>query len=220
MSTDASYNGRVYVKQGATELVIDNGGTLTIAVGAAINGLQNAIANLASGTIDLGPHLWNAREIASAENFATGSSAPSAWWGGLLNSETTPAFTINSTADQSFYLNWASANVDTIKLPPIAMPADFSTAGGLRVELYGRSAGTGTASDAAAAFSVNAWSGIGNSNIGTTHADFSSGYTWKTVSLASGSLTTSVLNITLTPKAHAGRALRLAAARIRYNRTT
>ena len=38
---------------------------------------------------------------------------------------------VSDGAMVSFYLNWASAVVTAIKLPPVFMPGDMSTAGGL-----------------------------------------------------------------------------------------
>lgn len=220
MATDPTYGARVYMKQGATEFVIDNGGTLTVAAGAVVNGLTNAIGNLATGTIDLGSHLFNARELSSGDNFASGSTAPTLFFEGVLGKDTTPSFGNVSSGDQTFVLQWASNNTDTIKLPPIALPADFSTAGGVRVDILGESVGTGTASDAIAAIQIRAWCGFGGGDLGSTHANFTSTPSYQTVSLSTGNLATTVLNLTLTAQAHAGRPINVYGLRVRYTRTT
>ena len=185
-----------------------------------VNGLTNAIGNLATGTIDLGAHLFAARELSSGDNFASGSTAPTMFFEGVLGVDTTPAFSNLTSGDQTFALTWASNNTDTIKLPPIALPADFSTAGGVRVDLLGESIGTGTASDAIAAIQVRAWCGIGGADLGSTHPNFTSTPSYQTVSLSTGNLATTVLNLTLTAQAHAGRPIRLYGLRVRYTRTT
>lgn len=184
--------------------------------------------NLASGSIDLGAHLFNARELSSAENFASGSTASGYFFGGLLLNETTPAMKMTATDDQAFYLEWASAVVDAIKLPPIVMPNDLTTAGGLSIDLIGKSAGSATVADAKSAFDVRVWINAGatavgtTSEVGATHADFTSGgATAKTLTIASGSTPPAgrIVNITLVPEAHANRAIRLYGMRMRYTRT-
>jgi hypothetical protein len=208
-----TYNTKVYRKQGGAEMVIASGGTLTLEAGAVVNGLSHSLSgNLASGTIDLGPYLLSARKMSSAENFATGA----------LHITTTgnPSLEVNSTVDGAGYLNWASADVTAIQLPPISMPADFAPGGGLRIDLFGESVGTGTASDAAAGFDVRCWSGQGDTEMGATQPNFTSTPGYQTVALASGDLSTAPLTVRLVPQAHAGRAFRLQGGRIRYNRTS
>lgn len=220
---DLSYGpNTVYMKQGATAMVVASGGTISIEPGGTIDGLTNGLpGNLSSGSIPLGAQLFSARELASAENFASGSTAPTAFFMGILGPDTTPAMSINSTVDQSFFLNWASANVDTIRLPPVALPADVATGAGLTIELFGEMTGSATAADAVQAFKINVWSGIGGSNLGATHPDFTTTPSYKGITVASGSVVPNTpLNITLTPQTHAARAIRLYDARIRYKRTS
>ncbi len=233
---DPTYtNSKVYMEQGASALVVKSGGhirvesggnidlststgTLTLATGQINAG--HLAGNLSSGSVDLGVHLFNARELSSGENVASGTSAPSYFWGGLLYKESTPSITTLSTGDQTFTLQWASNNVDGIKLPPIALPADFSTAGGVRLDILGESVGTGTASDAIAAVQIKAWCGVGGADLGTTHPNFTSTPTYQTISLSTGNLATTVLNLTLIPQAHAARAINVYGLRMRYNRTS
>ena len=175
-------------------------------------------ANLRVGTIPLGGHLFAGRKLASAETLATGLA------GQLLTTTGDPSIELTSSGDQSAYLNYASAIVVGLKLPPIALPRDFSTAGGLTLELLGESVGTGTASDAAAAFDIRAWAGLGDTEMGSSHPNFTSAPTWQGVTLASGDVlapTTDIaatINVTLTPLAHAGRAFRVYDMRARYTR--
>jgi hypothetical protein len=220
---DPSYQSKVYRSQGSSALVVASGGSLQLEPGAQVTGLGAAgvlPGNIASGTIDLGPHLFAGREAASGETVSSGSTAPAYFFGGFILPDTSPAFTLTSSGDQSFYLNWTSANTDGLKLPPIAMPADLSTAGGMSIDLYGESVGTATAADAKSCFDVRCWAGIGDTEMGATHPDFSSAPSWQSITIASGDLTTTVLNVTLVPQAHAGRAIRLYSMRARYTRTS
>lgn len=219
----------VYREQGGATMVVASGGSLRfeagstfeLATGVTVKGLgANLPGNLASGTIDLNNHLFNARELASAETFASGSTAPAAFFYGQLGPDTTPVLNLTASGDQSWYLSWVSGNVDAIKLNPIALPVDLSTAGGLTIELKGESIGTGTASDAAAAFDIRCWSGVGDAEMGASHPNFTSTPTWQGITIASGDLTTGLLNITLVPLTHAARALRLYGARARYVRSS
>lgn len=178
----------------------------------AITG-EHLQGNLASGTLALGAHLMAARELASGETLVTASN-------GLITPETTPALALISTADQTWYLNYASAVVDGLKLPPIAMPADLSTVDAVTLELYGETAGTATAADAEQGFDIRVWAGIGDTEMGATHPNFTSTPAWQGITVASGDLSTAMLNVTLVPSAHAGRAIRLYDMRMRYTRST
>lgn len=222
MATSASPQTGIYKDQHAgrsATMHFDEDGHLDLTSGSVA--LPGA---LGQGFIDLSPYIFGARQLASAEQFIAGSSAETAFWGGILYGGTatagTPAMVLNSSVDQAFHLNYASAVVVAIKLPPIFMPGDMSTAGGLTIGLFGESVGTGTASDAAAGFDIRCWAGIGDTEMGATHPNFSSTPSLQTISIASGDLTTDVLNITLVPSAHAGRAIRLYGGRITYTKKT
>lgn len=233
---DLTYEGmaKVYRKQGSTALVVAAGGAVEVEASGEIDLQAGATANFSSGTlklpgslakgyIDLGPYLFGARELASAENFIIGTSAETGFWGGLLGggaTGTSPSHSLNTTADQSFYLGWASANVDAIKLPPIAMPGDMSTAGGLGIHLFGESVGSATAADAKAAMDIRSWMDVGDTEMGATHPDFTTTPGYASIALASGDLSTGILNITLVPEAHAGRAIRIYGGRIDYTKKT
>jgi len=225
MATQAG-QAKVYMKQGATGLEVASGGTIALQAGGHINAASGKFTqppSLAKGYIDLGPYLMQARELASAETMLAGTSAETAYWGGILiggSTGTTPGLALTSSGDQSLYLNWASANVDAIKLPPIAMPGDMSTAGGIAVGLLGENVGSASAADAAMAFDVRCWMDIGDTEMGATHPNFTTTPSYKSVALASGDVSTGVLNITLNPQAHANRAIRLYGGRIDYTKKT
>ena len=185
-------------------------GTLVLATGEIA--ASDLAGNLASGYIPLGAHLFRSQKMASAETLATGIGAQ------LLTTTGDPSIELTSTGDQSAYLNYTSAIVVGLKVPPIAMPHDLATAGGMTIELFGESVGTATAIDAAEGFDVRAWAGIGDTEMGATHPNFTSTPAWQGITIASGDLTTTILNITLNPQAHANRAFRVYDMRARYTR--
>lgn len=209
-----------------TGSVIDVSGTLDVK-GGTINMASATVQlppNLATGRIPLGVNLFNARNAASGETVASGSSAPTAFWGGLLMPDGAPALKFNSTVGRIPMLEWVSANVAAIVLPPVAMPADFSTAGGLTIELFGEAVGTATAADAAQAITIVAHfaslTSASDADVGATHPNFTTTPSWKGITIASGSVGTNSLSMILTPQTHAARALRLYDMRARYTRLT
>ena len=219
MASSASPQTGIYKAQHTgrgTTMVVDAAGSIDIT-----SGKIQLPGSLGRGYIPLGPYLFVARELSSGEAFASGTTASGMFFGGLLLNETTPKMALNSTDGQAFYLQWIGGNNDGIKLPPIAMPPDLSTAGGMTIDLYGETVGTATAADAIQAIQIKAWAGIGaTADIGTTHANFTTSPTYKSITISSANLTTTVLNITLIPQAHAGRQINLYDGRITYARKT
>lgn len=195
------------------------GGTLDMTSGTFVPpGAQ------ARGYIGLGTHLFTARNAASGETVASGSTTPTAFYGGMLMPDGQPSLGFNTTVGRIPALSWASANVAAIVLPPIAMPADLSTAGGLTFELFGEIVGTASAADAVDAITVAAHfaalTSASDANVGTTHPSFTSTPSWKGITIASGSLSTNSLSVILTPQAHAAQILRVYNARMSYQRKT
>ena len=224
MATSDSPNIGIYTQQvgpgRAATMVFDDGGTLDLT-----SGKVTFPGALARGYIDLGPHLFAARQAASGEKITSGSTAPSAFFGGIIGgADATPSLDMVTTGNHIVRFQWASAIVTAIALPPIAMPADMSTAGNLNLELYGETVGTASAADAAQGFTVEArmsvLSSASSTNIGATAPDFTSTPGWSVLTLATGSITTAFLDVILTPQAHAARALNLYAARVSYAKKT
>jgi hypothetical protein len=217
---------KVYKTQGATAVIAASGGTFKLDGGAAnfASGRVTMPPALAKGYLDLSAYLMGARQLASAEQFIPGTSGEIAFWGGVLvgagGTAGTPALVLTASNDQSLYLNYASAVVVGIKLPPIALPGDLSTAGGLTISLYGETVGSASAADAKDAFDIRAWFDIGDTECGATHPDFTSTPAFKSVTVASGDVTTGILNITLVPEAHAARAIRLYGGKMEYTKRT
>src|SRR3990167_8311257 len=146
-ATDGEFGqSRVYRRQGATEITVASGGRVVVEAGGVLDASAGAVTLPCSqmqGRIDLGPYIFAARQLASAETLTTAS-------GSVVNPDGAAAVALVSTADQSLHLNFASAVVAGIKLPPIAVPTDLSTAGGMTIGLFGESIGAGTASGAEA----------------------------------------------------------------------
>jgi hypothetical protein len=202
-----SGQAKVYVKQGATEQVIDAGGYFNAASGAVL-----MPGSLAKGYIDLGPYIFQARKMASGETLTTAS-------GSVIDPDV-GSVALTSTGDQSLYVGWASAAVNGIKLPPIAMPGDMSTAGGVTIGLYGETVGSASAADTKDALDIRCWMDVGDTEMGSTHPDFTSTPALRTITLTSANVSTGILNITLVPEAHAARAIRLYGGRIGYTKKT
>lgn len=215
----SGYNAGVFRRQGGNEMVVSSGATFQFDAGSVLNFATGVTLTGFPGEKDLTPNLFGGRVLASGETIASGSTAPAAFFGGLFMPDGAPSLT-QSTVDHALYLNWASAIVTAVKCIPFTIPSDLSTAGGLTIELKGESIGTATASDAIAAVDIRCWSGLGDTEMGATHPDFTSTPTWKGITLASGDITTGLMNWTLVPQTHAARAIRIYGARARYLRRT
>ena len=228
MPTTNSQEGQsgIYKNQhssGGTVMTVASGSTFLLAGGHLDAGAGRITqpGSLAIGYLDLCPHLFTARQLASGETVASGTSDPSAFFGGVLMPDgVTPSLALLSSLDRISRLSWTSAQVAAIKLPPIAMPGDLATAGGLTIELYGESVGSGTASDAEAGFDIRCWADLGDTEMGATHPNFTTTPSYQGITLASGDVTTGVLNVILVPSAHAGRAINLYGMRARYTKRT
>lgn len=205
----------IHIDQGGASMHIDASGHLDIS-----SGRVTFPGSLASGSIDLTRHLFGAREMASAEEITSGTTAPTYFFGGLLLTDTTPSLDVLSTADPILRMQWVSANVDTIMVLPFSLPGDLSSAGGLTIQLYGETVGTATAADAEQGFDIKVRSGLGDTEMGATHPNLTSTPGWQGITVASGDLTTNQINVHLTPSAHAGRALNLYAMRALYTKKT
>lgn len=227
---DQTYQSKVYRKQGGREQVVASGGTLTLEAGSTLKSegvvdLSSAAVtlpgSLGRGYMDLGDKLFGARQAASGETISSGSTAPTLFFGGLLMPDGAPALKMLSTADPILSLQWASAIVVPVALPPISLPEDLSTAGGLTIELFGEAVGTATTAYANQSFKINARSGVGDTEMGATHPNLTTTPSWKGITLASGDINaTAPLNIILTPQTHAGRQLNLYGMRASYTKKT
>lgn len=226
---NASGQSRIYREQvrgaagGATEHFA-SGARLVGHAGSSFDFTSARVSlpgSLGQGFVDLTRHLFAAREVASNEEITSGTTAPTYFFGGLLLPDTTPSLDVLSTDDPIMRLQWVSANVDGIMLPPVALPGDVATAGGITVELYGETVGSATAADAAQTIDIRARIGLGDTEMGATHPNFTSTPAWQGITIASGDVVASGhLNLLLVPSAHAGRAINVYGARMSYNKKT
>lgn len=177
--------------------------------------------SLGRGHVNLAAAMFGGRNAASDETVASGSSAPTAFWGGLLMPDGVPAMKYVSTADKTWMLDWASAGVATVAMLPISIPQDLATAGGLTVEFYGETYGTASATDAKDCLTIGAdWAIGGTSDTPTTAPDFTSTPSWKGITIASGSITSDSVTLRIFPAAHALRGIRVYNARMSYQKKT
>ena len=193
---------------------VDDGGTLDIT-----SGKIQLPGSLGLGYMSLGRELFGARETASNEKLTSGTSAPTYFWGGLLLPDTTPSLDLLSTAIPIMRLQWVSGNVDSLALPPVALPQDMATAGGMTIGLYGETIGSASAQDATDALTVNAIFDLGT-DVGTTAPAFTSTPGWKSISISSANITTGTLNLRIFPQTHAAQAITLYNMRATYTKRT
>lgn len=134
-----TYIPKVGREQGASTFYVASGGTIRVDPGGMINAASGSITlppNLKRGYVPL--DIFAARALSSGEVFfgasvsATGGNLGNAI-GGLLNANSTPTLTMFSTAARAPHLTWASGDVTAIAFPPVPIPPDFSSAGGLSI---------------------------------------------------------------------------------------
>lgn len=177
--------------------------------------------SLGRGYMNIGSHLFAGRNAASNETIASGSSAPAAFWGGLLMPDGVPAMKFRSSGAKEWMLDWATAGVAAVAMLPVSLPDDMATAAGLTIEFFGETYGTASATDAKDCLTITPHFGIaGSTALGATAPDFTSTPSWKGITVASGSVTTDEVTITVWPQAHALRGLRVYGARIGYTKKT
>jgi hypothetical protein len=211
-------NFGVYRKQGATEFVIDSGGLLN-----AASGKINLPTQLKRGVVPL--NLFAGRVLASGENFhtfnvsATGAALPTGSIGGLIGGGTVPFLGTFTTNAKAAHVGWASGQTQALALPPVPIPPDFSSAGGLSIHAIAERSSDG-ASDNVLDFRF--WADINASNKGTTGATMTTTpaeYS-AAVSSAEAGAHPGSWNVHIVPGTHTNNAVRLFNAWIEYTRVT
>lgn len=175
-------------------------------------------ANLKKGFISL--DLFSVREaIANVlQAAATGAALGS---GGILATDTTPILQrINGATDKAARISWVATDVGEIQFAPVPIPPDYDNTEVLTVHLLVyKNANT----DTTFVIDVQAWSGIGDTEMGgDTAAITETVAAEKSVSLTGANVGAhpGVLTINLVPGAHANDAVYLLAAWIEYTRRT
>lgn len=212
-----SYQAKVGRKQGATEIFIDAGGRLNAASGSVV-----LPPSLKRGYIPL--DIFSGRILSSGENYfsfnvsATGNVVPASG-GGMLHAGSVPSLTMNSSVNKAAVLTWASGQVQVVAFPPIPIPMDFSSAGGLTLHAIAERA-SDNASDNVLDFRF--WNGSNASNKGTTGSTLTSTpaeYS-AAVSSAEAGGHPGYWNIHLVPGTHTNNAVRVFSAWAEYDKAT
>ena len=137
--------------------------------------------------------------------------------GGRPDGNTAPILQrINSATDKALRLTWAATVVAELQFPPVAMPPDLDPAAGIEVHLLcAKDANANTVTMA-----VGAFFGVGDANAGGNTPTIAQARARYKVAIAPADVSAypEVVNICLTPSAHAGDALYLDGAWIQYTR--
>ncbi len=221
----AESQARVYRKQGATAQVIASGGTLEVQPGGVIDVSSGSIvlpANLKRGFQPL--NIFAGRIMASGENFfdiivnTTGASL-NASVGGILHAGSVPALQTGSTVARGAQISWASGQAQVVAFPPIPIPPDFASAGGLVIHALAERASDNASNNV---LDFRFWANQNASNKGTTGstmtstpADYSA-----VVSSAEAGGYPGTWQVHIVPGTHTNNAVRLFGAWIEYDRKT
>ena len=221
-----TYQPKVYREQGASALVIASGGTLRVEAGGTLNlasGTLSLPTNLRRGFVPL--DIFAVRTLASGETFqsfnvsASGAALPTGSVGGLIGAGTIPALAMFSTAAMAPHALWASGEQAAIAFPPVPIPPDFSSAGGLTIHAIAERSSDGASNnvlDFRFWANVNATEqGTTGSTMTTTPAEYSI-----TVSSAEAGAHPGVWNIQIVPGTHTNNKVRLFSAWAEYDRAS
>jgi hypothetical protein len=137
--------------------------------------------------------------------------------GGRPDGNTAPILQrINSATDKALRLTWAATVVAELQFPPVAMPPDLDPTAPVEVHLIcAKDANANTVTVA-----VGAFFGVGDTNAGGNTPTIAQARARYKVAIAAADVAAypEVLNVSLTPSAHAGDALYLDGAWIQYTR--
>lgn len=123
--------------------------------------------------------------------------------GGLISKDTDPLLErSNGATDKSLRISWASASVIEIQAPNIVLPYDLEDAADVTVCLL---AAMKAASVDVPTFTVSAWEGVGDTNMGGATAALSTSIQKLTRTLTAANIGAypNVLNIGIAPGTHA-----------------
>lgn len=139
--------------------------------------------------------------------------------GMLLDGNTAPSLQrVNSATDKALRVIWAAASVIEVQFPPTPLPGDLDDTANVTVHLLvGKDANT----DTAAVIDVQAWEGVGDTEMGgNTAALATASLTEYSVTLTAANIAghPGFLNIGLVPGAHNNDAIHLYAAWVEYTR--
>ncbi len=225
---DPTYEGqaRVYRKQGATGFVVASGGEITVEAGGEINASAGSIVlpgNLRRGFIPL--DIFSARVLASGENFfgmvinTTGAEMGTSV-GGVLNAGSVPALNTFTTAAMAARIYWTSGQQQAVAFPPIPIPPDFSSAGGLTIHAMANRSSDGASNNV---LDMRFWANLNSTEKGTTGSTLATGGPGEvsiTVSSAEAGAHPGVWNVQIVPGTHTNNKVSVFSAWVEYNRAS
>jgi hypothetical protein len=210
-AADPSYATKVYKKQGGDEIVVTNGGRITVEAGGILD--LSASSTLGKGIIPI--DITAARSLATNDIPNTAAS-PS---GGILTLNTSPLLKReNAATDKALRIQWAAGNAAEIALPPIVYPPDLDDAAVVTVKILAKSAG---AADTPV-ITVGFFEGVGDTNAGGATGAVTAAVSVISVVIAAADVGAAPksASITLIPGTHATDALDVYAVWVEYTRKT
>lgn len=237
----AGYQPKVYREQGASAFVVaasgkirvesggaiavESGGEITLQAGGVLNASAGSItlpANLKRGYIPL--DLFAGRILSSAENLLgivvnTTGAELGASVGGLLNAGSIPTLTMNSTVNGAALLTWASGQNAAVAFPPIPIPPDFASAGGLSIHAIAERASDNASNNV---LDFRFWNGANTSEKGTTGATMTSTPAEYSAVISSAEVGghPGYWNVRIVPGTHTNNAVKVYAGWLEYSRAT
>lgn len=196
----------------AGDVTITDAGSFT-ATGNVEAALQEIYQHLLSATTSIPLSLYEFREVTAGGD--VGNAAAN---GGVLASDTTPI--MRGDAAESAEIVWAATNVDPISTQ-ITLPADFSGASNVTIDLFVYTDNAGGGGIDAATFTVEtSWDGGALVSDAATDGTPATSIHKITATVAAADIpdSASILTIALTPAAHANDPTQLVGARVNYKR--
>lgn len=221
----AGEQAKVGREQGASTFFVASGGTIRVDPGGHINVASGSItlpANLKRGYVPLDILAARAQtssgEMIGASVSATGGNLGNAI-GGLLNLNSTPVLNFNSSLNRAPMLSWASAVVTPITFPPVPIPPDFSSAGGLTIHAIAERASDSASGDP---LDFRFWANQNATEQGSTGTSMTSTPSehFVTISSAEAGAHPGLWTVGIVPTVHGGNAVRLYGAWIEYDKRT
>jgi hypothetical protein len=212
----AKTSGQILVGDGADIASVAVSGDATLASTGALTIAANAVeasmlgANLGKGHLPLDITMLRIIAADAIGNVSEGM---------LLDGNTAPTLArVNGATDKALRVAWAAASVVECQFPPVALPGDLDDAAAVTLHFL---IAKGTNTDTAAVIDVQAFQGVGDTEMGGNTAALGSAALGEyIVTLAAGDIAAhpSFLNVSLVPGAHANDAIYLYAAWVEYTR--
>jgi hypothetical protein len=225
MAADPTYQPKVHRRQGGNTLVVASGGVIDVEPGGSINFSSGSLTlppNLKRGFIPLDILAARAQsssgEMLGASVSATGGNLVNAI-GGLLNLNSTPILNFNSSLNRSPTLTWASGVVTPITFPPIPIPPDFSSAGGLSIHAMAERASDNASNNV---LDFRFWANQNTSEKGTTGTTMTTTPAEYSITVSSAEVGShpGTWAVGLVPGTHTNNAVFVFGAWIEYERAT